>query len=127
MKQEFFAKAEENLKAAELLFEQGLYNAVANRAYYATFQAAVAALLHIGILLEIGDRISHQAAHSNFATELIQRRKIYPGHFKSYLIELQVVRNKADYRAESISKALASQQIKRAQEFVASVRRKILL
>lgn len=127
MKQEFFAKAEENLKATALLLEQGLYNAAANRAYYATFQAAVAALLHVGISLEIGDRISHQAVHSSFATELIQRRKIYPGHFKSYLIELQVVRNKADYRAESLSKSLASQQVKRAQELVASVRRKISL
>ena len=125
MKYEFFTKAQENIKAAELLFENGLYNASANRAYYAVFHAAIAALAAVGINVDVGDRSSHQTTHSNFATELIQRRKMYSNHLKSYLIELQTIRNRADYRSESISKAVASKQVKRAQEFVESVRRVI--
>lgn len=38
---EYLTKVLENLKAAELLFEAGLYNASANRAYYAAFHAAL--------------------------------------------------------------------------------------
>jgi len=39
---EFLNKAEENLTAAQICFENGLYNACANRAYYAALHAAVA-------------------------------------------------------------------------------------
>jgi len=56
MKKEFLAKAEQNLRAAELLFENGLYDASANRSYYAALHAAVAALSGAGIKTE---RISH--------------------------------------------------------------------
>ncbi len=48
MKTEFLAKAEENLTAAQVCFENGLFNACANRAYYAALHAAVAALAHKG-------------------------------------------------------------------------------
>jgi hypothetical protein len=33
MKTEFLTKSQENLQAAQLLFDQGLYNASANRSY----------------------------------------------------------------------------------------------
>jgi uncharacterized protein (UPF0332 family) len=52
MRDEFLTKARENLKAAEVLFEQQLYNAAVNRAYYAAFQAAIAALADQGIATE---------------------------------------------------------------------------
>jgi hypothetical protein len=44
MENEFLTKAKENITAAALLFENELYNASANRAYYAAFQAAIAAI-----------------------------------------------------------------------------------
>jgi len=37
MNSEFFQKAKENLKASQILFNQQLFNAAANRAYYAAF------------------------------------------------------------------------------------------
>lgn len=45
----FFTKSGENLTAARLCFQNGLFNAGANRAYYAMFQAAVAILMKRGI------------------------------------------------------------------------------
>lgn len=126
MKHEFFTKAQENLKAAEVLFENGLYNATANRAYYAALHAAIAALADIGIKVDIGERISHQTTHSNFSTELIQRRKNYPNHLKAYLMELQAVRNEADYTIKTVSKNVASKQVKRAKEFVGKVKEVIM-
>ncbi|MCP4105737.1 MAG: HEPN domain-containing protein [Desulfobacteraceae bacterium] len=49
MKQEFFNKAKENLKIAQLSFDHECYNACANRAYFAAFQAAIVALADKGI------------------------------------------------------------------------------
>lgn len=75
MKNEFLTKAKQNIKAAEVLLENELYDALANRAYYAALHAAVAALANIGIKTD--DRISHETTQANFSAELIQRRKPY--------------------------------------------------
>lgn len=114
----FLIKARRNLQAAQLLFDHQMYDESANRAYYAAFQAALAALAAIGIQTE---RMSHEAVQANFNAELIHRRKIYPGHFKSYLPDLQAVRIEADYTLKSISKKVTSHQIKKAKEFVEKV------
>ncbi len=49
MKEDFLNKAKENLKIAQLSFEHDCYNACANRAYFAAFQAAIAALAKDGV------------------------------------------------------------------------------
>jgi len=122
MKNEFFTKATENIEAAELLFENRLYNASANRAYYAGFQAAIAALENIGIKF---DRVRHEAVQANFAAELVQKRKIYGNHLKSYLMDLQNVRNFADYKLKFVSKKVAYRQLKKARELVEDVTKEI--
>lgn len=118
MKTEFLTKSQENLKAAELLLANQLYNASANRAYYAAFQAAIAALADIGFEAE---RKNHGRIQSNFVAELIQKRKVYPGYLKSSLMELQDVRNDADYDAQLISQKVAIRQLKKAQELVTAI------
>jgi len=118
---EFLTKAQENLTAATLLFDHELYNASANRAYYATFQAAIAALANIGI----HTNCSHEATQAQFASKLIKRRKVYPSHLKSYLMDLQRIRNRADYELQLISKKMASRQLKKAQEFVEIITQEI--
>lgn len=60
---EFLQKAQENLKAAQLCFEHGLYNACANRMYYAVLHAAVAAIAAQGIRQ---DNIDHKQVQSDF-------------------------------------------------------------
>ncbi len=44
----FLKKSEESLNAAQSCFEQEYYNSCVNRAYYAMFQAAAAALFKSG-------------------------------------------------------------------------------
>ena len=63
LKSEFIEKAKENLNAAELLFDNKLYNASANRSYYSAFHAAISALSKEGFETE---RISHEAAQSSY-------------------------------------------------------------
>jgi len=119
MKQEFLAKAKENLTVATWSYENGHYNASANRAYYAAFQAAIAALVAAGITASV--RKSHSMTQANFAAKLIRKRKIYPSHLKSYLMDLLATREDADYELTSVSKKVASRQLKKAQEFVHTI------
>ncbi|MCP4600745.1 MAG: HEPN domain-containing protein [Proteobacteria bacterium] len=111
----FSAKAKENLRAAEMLFADRMYNASANRAYYAAFHAAVAALSSAGIQL---GRIKQEAVQAKFNGELIRRKKVYPGRFKSYLLELQAVRDNADYKLILVSEKVARRQLNKAKEYV---------
>ncbi len=118
----FLDKAQSNIESAQLLFDFQRYNESASRAYYGAFQAALAALSAIGMQVE---RMSHEAAQATFNRELIHRRKIHSGHFKSHLLDLLVVRNMADYEAKSVSKRVAAEQIKAARESVESIKREM--
>jgi uncharacterized protein (UPF0332 family) len=122
MRDEFLTKAKENLRAAEVLIEHQLYNAAVNRAYYAAFHAAIAALADQGITT--GQR-GHATIQANFATELIQRRKRYPRHFRAYLMDLQAVRDDADYKVQSVASRVARRQLSKAKEFVEAIVREV--
>jgi len=118
----FLTKAKRNLQAAQLLFDHQMYDESANRAYYAVFQAALAAVSTVGMQVE---GMSHEAVQSTFNNEFIHRRKIYPGHLKSYLSELLGIRNSADYKAKFTSKKVALKQLKKAEEFVEKVKQEM--
>jgi len=117
---EFFQKAQKNLKAAQVLSDQELYDASANRAYYAAFQTAIAALASQGVR---NDKNSHSWVQANFNGRFIQKRKVFPRHLRSYLPDLLFIRNKADYQQESLSQKAASRQLRKAEEFVRTVRK----
>lgn len=112
---EFMDKAFANLDAARLCFENGLYDASANRAYYAAFQAAVAALAFQGIKKHV---LGHEWVQAEFNGRMIKRAKRIPGRFKSYLPDMQAVRDIADYDPEAVSKRTASNQVRKAEEMV---------
>ncbi len=118
MTTEFFCKAEDNLNVARLCFDNGFYDACANRAYYAALQAAVAALADKGIKK---DKIDHRSVQAEFSSKLIRSRKIYPQKMKSYLMDMQMVRNDADYSGESVSKKQASEQLRMAGEMLTMI------
>lgn len=124
MTYEFLTKAQENLGAAKLTFEHGAYNASANRAYYASFQAAIAALSEAGIKRK-DHKIPHDWVQSQFSGILIQQRKKYSFSMKSYLLDMQAVRDDADYDSGMISKIAAERQLKKAAEFVSEVTKRL--
>ncbi|MCP4112779.1 MAG: HEPN domain-containing protein [Desulfobacteraceae bacterium] len=123
MEDNFFQKAEENLKAAQILFDNGLYNACANRAYYSALHAVVVALDAKGFKR---DRIDHGAVQADFAQRLIKRKKVYPNKFKSYLSDMQAVRDQADYSAKDVSKRLASAQLTQAKQLTEIIRKDLI-
>jgi uncharacterized protein (UPF0332 family) len=114
----FFSKAHENLQAAEVLSEQGLFNAGANRAYYAAFHAAIAVLAVHGIR---HDKNPHEWVQAQFSSEIIHRRKLLARSFASYLTDIQRVRNVADYAPSNVSKKVAAEQFKQAEHFVSTL------
>jgi len=123
MKDAFLFKAQENLAVAEWSYANGHFNACANRAYYAAFQAAVAGLAHFGFTYT--GRVEHQNVQRHFATELSDKRKVFPGRLKSYLPTLQAVRDTADYQQQNLSKRVASKQLREAKEFIDSILQEI--
>jgi uncharacterized protein (UPF0332 family) len=115
LKQEFLDKAKENLKIAQMSFEHECYNACANRAYFAAFQAAVAALISRGATR---GKFDHKWVQAEFSEKLIKRQKIYPAKAKSWLMKMQLLRNKADYEHRHVSRKDAHAQLKRAGEML---------
>jgi len=120
----FWQKADENLKAAQLCYQNSFYNASANRAYYAMYHATIAVLISKGFP-PTQKNIDHGWVQSSFAGELINRRKIFPNKFKSYLSETQTCRNIADYDDVLISQAKTFRQIKKSIEFINTIKMEI--
>ncbi len=118
------AKAEESLAGAEAEFAGGRYNNCANRAYYACFQAAVAALIRAGIRPTAGDgEGGHKIVQGQFVGLLINRRKLYPADLRDALSQTLTIRERADYRPLQVGGAQARRALDRARRFVAAVGR----
>ncbi len=112
--------ARESLASARADVRARRYNSAANRGYYAAFQAAVAALIQVGIRPE-NDDWSHRFVMSQFSGRLIRRRKILPPALRSTLCRLFDRRVKADYRTVSISRRSAEDSARRATDLIGRV------
>ena len=115
-------KAEESLTAAELCYAQGCYNAAANRAYYAMFQAAQVALETAGFLRP---EWSHAGLHATFANELTRRRKQFAPGLARDLPIVQELRHTADYRNQHLSARQATRALSKARAFVQAITRSL--
>jgi uncharacterized protein (UPF0332 family) len=116
----FLDKALESLAGAQSEAANRRFNNVANRCYYATFQAALYALAHAGIQPQ-GAQWSHEAVPAAFASQLITRRKLYSADLRDVLDRLHQLRLKADYRRDVVTEREARQALQRAQAFLAQV------
>lgn len=117
----YLKKAGESLAGAQSEFANGRFNNAANRAYYAAFQAAIAALLRESIRAS-DEHWAHTFVQSEFAGKLINRRHRYPSDLRNVLSDLLRLRHDADYRGATIHRADASQAVRRSREFVDAVR-----
>jgi uncharacterized protein (UPF0332 family) len=118
----YLATASESLLTAESEFASGRNNSCANRCYYACFQAAIAALLLEGI--QARSRWSHESIQSQFAGQLVNRRKRYSANLGQVLPENQILRVQADYRAEHVTDVQAGRALRKARTFVIAVQQR---
>lgn len=120
----FLDKAHEAITAAELLLNAKCFSSAANRAYYAAFHAARAALVAAGVAAT-DHRWSHEGIQGAFS-QLVRRRKIYSAQRLADLALLQSVRGVADYRVEMVSSRVAHDVVKMARMFVGAVEKETL-
>jgi len=118
--QSWLDKANENIAAAQLCFDNGHFNACANRLYYAMFQAGIAAMVKHGLLKPEAE-VGHDWLQSNFTGQLIRHRKVFPVKFRPYLSDAFRVRLLADYRILPVSKKIAGSELKKAKEFINAI------
>ena len=99
--------------------EAGLVNSSASRAYSAMFQAAQVALEAAGVTRAAW---SHPGLQATFTTELIHRRRTYPGVFRDDLSSALAVRQAADYGRAGVSQKIAERMVRRANAFVSAIK-----
>src|SRR5688500_2974657 len=122
----FMAKAEESLAGAESELAAGRYNNCVNRCYYACFQAAIVALMQAGVTPPgRNSEWGHAFVQGEFVGGLINRRKVFPSSLRDVLGRLVLLREKADYDPVQVSNTDATRALRRAREFVGSVRAKV--
>lgn len=121
MKELFLTRSAQNLRAAQVLWDAGLFDASANRSYYAAFDAAFVACLHFGVNVEP----DHAKVLSAFSSELVARRKIFPAHLKKALYDLRFTRIQADYGSSSVAKPTAQASIKIATMIYSTILEKV--
>ena len=122
----YLTKAVESLTSAQVDYAATRYNSCANRVYYACFQAAVSALLTVGIRpANPRGEWSHEFVQSQFNGLLITRRKLYPAALRRVLRDTMEVREKADYTPSSVSVRVARRVLQEAQDFVLAIQENI--
>lgn len=112
------AKGEEKLAAARSLLENGYFDDVISRAYYAVFHAASAVLLSENITVE-----SHSALKAMFGLHFVTQGKI-DKKYGRYLNELKDERENGDYDIfAGFEKEDAEKAIMEAAEFISEIKR----
>ena len=116
----YLTRAHESLIGAESEFLNERYHNSANRAYYACFQAAIAALQKAGVQAR-GGEWGHDFVQAQFNGMLINRRHLYPTELRTVLARNYTLRVQADYGEDMVSRTEAERALRRARLFVTAV------
>jgi uncharacterized protein (UPF0332 family) len=109
---ELLQKAEDSLRAARLLANEGLHDFAASRAYYTMFYMAEALLLGDGLVFS-----KHSAVNAAFGREFVKTGWV-PAHLHQYLIKAMEARHTGDYGPAHVDEAEVVVHIDRAEEFL---------
>jgi uncharacterized protein (UPF0332 family) len=113
-------KAERTLSAAALLLDSGDTEGACNRAYYAMYYAAQAALLAAGIAEPENGYKSHQGLIGAFGKHLVLSGQIDQSLGRS-INKVQRLRQLADYVGDPPSLEDATLAVAEAKTFVAAI------
>jgi uncharacterized protein (UPF0332 family) len=94
-------KAQTALASARILLDAGDTDGATNRAYYAMFDAAIAALSWAGVVGEQSPPKTHGGLIASFGQNLVRTDKL-PSEFGRALNRVQELRLTADYLAEPV-------------------------
>jgi uncharacterized protein (UPF0332 family) len=119
----YFEKAERALSAARVLLSADNTEGACNRAYYAMFDAAHAALLAANIGIADTSVKTHAGLISAFGKHLVQAGLVDVEHGRSFN-QVQRLRQLADYTGDPVSVDDAAWALDQAEAFVAAVKAK---
>jgi len=114
---ELFTKAQTAAASARILLNAGDVDGACNRAYYAMFDAARAALLVSGIDESTVNTKTHSGLISKFSLELVKSGQVSVELGKS-LNKVEDLRLMADYKGDSILEEDANWAVNQADIFV---------
>ena len=117
---ELIARARRSATSAKLLFDAGDLNGACNRAYYAMFDAARAALLASNEPVKSEVIKTHSGLIAAFSLHLIKPGRI-PMQYGKSLRQMDQIRLIADYSDEEVDRDTALSAIEQANHFVDAV------
>jgi uncharacterized protein (UPF0332 family) len=118
--EQYLAKAERALTSARLLLRNGDVDGACNRAYYAMFDAAQAALLRHRAGLNPAETRTHSGLITAFGQHLIKTGIIAPELGRA-LNQVERIRRLADYIGEEIQPDRAAWVVEQAASFVDAI------
>jgi len=120
---DYIAKATRAAASAKLLLDDGDFEGACNRAYYAMFDAAHAALLWSGAHANPGETKKHRNLIAAFGKHLVQPG-LLPAEMGKALNQAERARVLADYTWEDIEPEKAALAVEQARLFVMAVESK---
>lgn len=123
--QEYLTKAGRILQEARVLLAAGGFEGACNRAYYAMFDAAHAALLVTGVTVPEASPKTHRSLIASFGLHLVKAGMIEPEH-GSALNKVERLRKLADYTGETVTEDDARWAVDQAGAFVSAMRQRML-
>jgi uncharacterized protein (UPF0332 family) len=118
---DYMAKAERALASARLLVAAGDAEGACNRAYYAMFDAAHAALLWGGAQVNPAQTKTHAGLIAAFGLQLV-KTDILPAELGKALNQVERVRLLADYTGEEVDIEKTRWAVGQAEVFLAAVK-----
>jgi uncharacterized protein (UPF0332 family) len=117
-------KADRACVSARLLLSAGDIDGACNRAYYAMFDAARAALLAINTDGDSGVSRTHSGLIAAFGQQLVKTGKVSM-ELGKLLNRAHEVRLVADYKGDSVELEDAVQMVGQAERFVTAMRERV--
>lgn len=114
---DYMDKANRALASARLLLADGDTEGACNRAYYAMFDAAHAALLHADPSLNPASTKTHRGLIAAFGEQLVKTGQCQADLGRS-INQVERIRLLADYTGEAINEGKAQWAINQAEVFV---------
>ena len=114
-----WAKAKAASQSAQVLLDRADTDGAVNRAYYAVFGAARAALAAVRSSLATSKR--HGTIYRRFETHLVQERAFDPSLGRGFLARQRRARQAADYEMGRVDEPTARNAVGEMQSFLAAV------
>ncbi len=119
---EWMRKAEQALTSAQVLLSLADFDGACNRAYYAMFDAARAALLISGSEEQALSAKTHNGLIAAFSLHLVKTGQV-PSELGRALNKVEEIRLFSDYSGESIKPDKAAWAVEQAEIFVQTLRK----